>query len=131
MMNFGSLWMAVVNRASSERLMTAQEVVGSKQFLRMAIASMAFSGGGNTSVKALPGTTGPKLSSTSGNRTGYRVSEGLAGDETSGQLKQQLYRKNLDQIAAQDVRLARAVKGNDGEGINFPLELELHLKPID
>ena len=61
-LNFTSLWMSVVERAAVENLMSPQEIVGSKQFMQAAVASLAFSGGGNTSIRSP--SAGPKLFTT-------------------------------------------------------------------
>ena len=68
-LNLASLWMAVVERAAVENLMTPQEIVGSKAFVQAAIASMAFSGGGNARIRAPGSATGPELPATTGSRT--------------------------------------------------------------
>nr|WP_230942544.1 hemagglutinin repeat-containing protein [Burkholderia stagnalis] len=68
-LNLSSLWMAVVERAAAENLMTPQEIIGSKQAMQAAIASMMFSGGGDAPIRVGKGTSGPQLSGTSGSRT--------------------------------------------------------------
>ncbi|WP_227791675.1 hemagglutinin repeat-containing protein [Burkholderia sp. BE17] len=68
-LNLSALWMEVIQRASVENLMTPQEVIGSKQALRAAIASMMFSGGGDAPIGIRRGTSGPLLPGTSGSRT--------------------------------------------------------------
>ena len=59
--------MAVVDRAAVENLMTPQEIIGSKQAMQAAIASMMFSGGGNSSIRGNT-TAGPELPRTTGSR---------------------------------------------------------------
>ncbi|CBJ35435.1 hypothetical protein [Ralstonia solanacearum] len=44
--------------------MTPQEIVGSKEFMRAAIASMAFSGGGSSAMRPPGGGSGPRLATT-------------------------------------------------------------------
>nr|WP_223965262.1 hemagglutinin repeat-containing protein [Burkholderia diffusa] len=67
-LNLSSLWMAVVERAAVENLMTPQEIIGSKQALQAAIASMMFSGGGSSEIKNSGATSGPVLPSTTSSR---------------------------------------------------------------
>ncbi|MDR0244135.1 MAG: hemagglutinin repeat-containing protein [Burkholderia sp.] len=67
-LNLSSLWMALVERASAENLMTPLEVIGSKQAMQAAIASMMFSGGGDSAVRLTGSTARPELPRTTGNR---------------------------------------------------------------
>ncbi|ORC51240.1 filamentous hemagglutinin [Burkholderia sp. A27] len=67
-LNITSLWLALVERASVENLMTPQEVVGSKQAMQAAIGSMMFSGGGDAPMGLGKGTPGPQLLGTTGSR---------------------------------------------------------------
>ncbi|VBB14142.1 hemagglutinin repeat-containing protein [Burkholderia stabilis] len=67
-LNLSSLWMALVERASAENLMTPQEVIGSKQAMQAAIASMMFSGGGDLTIKGTGSAARPELPRTTGNR---------------------------------------------------------------
>ncbi|WP_414137236.1 colicin E5-related ribonuclease [Burkholderia stagnalis] len=69
-LNLSSLWMAVVERAAAENLMTPQEIIGSKQAMQAAIASMMFSGGGDAPIRVGKGTSGPQLPGTTGSRVG-------------------------------------------------------------
>jgi filamentous hemagglutinin len=85
-LNFTSLWMSVVERAAVENLMTPQEIVGSKQFMQAAIGSMAFSGGGNSSIRPTGSATGPELPSTTGSRTAYRTNQQFIDDLNAGRL---------------------------------------------
>ncbi|MCA3778775.1 MAG: hypothetical protein IOC39_05495 [Burkholderia sp.] len=120
-LNLSSLWMALVERSSVENLMTPQEVVGSKQAMQAAIASMMFSGGGDSTIGGGGNTAGPKLPSTGGSRTGYRTSGGQA-DSASGQdLRVQLNQDNLGAIASQDARLSKAIKGDGTGNRNFSI----------
>ncbi|HDV8350260.1 TPA: hemagglutinin repeat-containing protein [Burkholderia vietnamiensis] len=120
-MNLGSLWMAVVERASAENLMTPQEVVGSKQAMQVASASMMFSGGGDAPMGLGKGTSGPQLPSTTGNRTGYLTSGGTADYNSAIGLRGQLNQANLAAIAAQDARLAKAIMGDGTGNPNFSI----------
>ncbi|WP_231654761.1 hemagglutinin repeat-containing protein [Ralstonia solanacearum] len=63
-LNFSSLWMSVVERAAVENVMTPQEIVGSKEFMQAAIASMAFSGGGTSTMRSPGAGSGPRLATT-------------------------------------------------------------------
>lgn len=56
--------MSVVERAAVENVMTPQEIVGSKEFMRAAIASMAFSGGGSSAIRSSGSGSGPRLATT-------------------------------------------------------------------
>ncbi|WP_081085138.1 hemagglutinin repeat-containing protein [Burkholderia territorii] len=66
--NLMALWMAVVERANVENLMTPQEIIGSKHALQAAVGSMMFSGGGDAPMGLGKGTSGPELPSTTGSR---------------------------------------------------------------
>ncbi|EDT40971.1 hemagglutinin repeat-containing protein [Burkholderia ambifaria] len=120
-LNLSSLWMAVVERAAVENLMTPQEIIGSKQALHAAIASMMFSGGADASIGVGKGTSGPQLPGTSGNRTGYLTSGGEANVAAGSGLRSQLNQANLDAIAAQDARLAKAINGDGTGNRNFSI----------
>jgi len=74
-LNLSSLWMAVVDRAAIENLMTPQEIIGSKQAMQAAIASMMFSGGGASNIKGNT-TAGPELPRTTGNRVPTSIATG-------------------------------------------------------
>ncbi|MGA3944378.1 hemagglutinin repeat-containing protein, partial [Ralstonia nicotianae] len=63
-LNFNSLWMSVAERAALENLMTPQEIVGTKEFMRAAIGSMAFSGGGSSAIRSSGSGSGPRLATT-------------------------------------------------------------------
>ncbi|RQR43495.1 filamentous hemagglutinin N-terminal domain-containing protein [Burkholderia sp. Bp9131] len=93
-LNLSSLWMAVVERASAENLMTPQEVVGSKQAMQAALASMMFSGGGDAPMGLGKGTSGPQLPSTTGSRTAStapeNTSSGTANSVSGARLSMQL-----------------------------------------
>ncbi|MDW5415711.1 hemagglutinin repeat-containing protein [Iodobacter sp. CM08] len=91
-LNLSSLWIAVVTRAESEKLMTSSEGVNSKEFMRAAIASMAF-GGSNNSLKSPKSETGPELPSTTGTATKYNKSDGVADIGAASQLRQDLAKK--------------------------------------
>ncbi|WP_334042071.1 hemagglutinin repeat-containing protein [Burkholderia ambifaria] len=86
-LNLSALWMEVIQRASVENLMTPQEVIGSKQALRAAIASMMFSGGGASNIRGNT-TAGPELPRTTGSRTA--ISGALDGNMSA-------YQKAADQ----------------------------------
>lgn len=58
-----SLWMSALIRASNEGLMSPAEITGNKEFMQAALMSMAFSSGGNTTVRPTE-TTGTTLPST-------------------------------------------------------------------
>jgi len=76
-MNLQGVYLGLVNRGSSEKLMTPQEAMASKAFLHTAIASMALGGGSNNiGIREKAGATGPVLSGTTGNRTAYNTSQG-------------------------------------------------------
>ncbi|STQ91103.1 hemagglutinin repeat-containing protein [Iodobacter fluviatilis] len=91
-LNLSSLWIAVVTRAESEKLMTSSEGANSKEFMRAAITSMAF-GGSNTSLKSPKSETGPELPSTTGTATKYNKSDGVANVGAASQLRQDLAKK--------------------------------------
>ncbi|KMN90993.1 hypothetical protein VL04_06725, partial [Chromobacterium violaceum] len=116
--NIGALWMSVVQRASLENLMTPNEIVGSRAFMMAAISSMAFSGGGNGG-RAVSKEGEVELPRTRGTRTAYGVSEGEASVMSVVALKQRLYKKELDAIAAQDGRLAKVISGSADGYKNF------------
>ncbi|MCD5329872.1 hemagglutinin repeat-containing protein [Chromobacterium piscinae] len=116
--NIGALWMSVVQRASLENLMTPNEIVGSRAFMMAAISSMAFSGGGNGGG-VVSKETEVELPRTRGTRTAYGVSEGEASVMSTVALKQRLYKKELDAIAAQDGRLAKVISGSADGYKNF------------
>ncbi len=120
-LNFSSLWMSVVERAAVENVMTPQEIVGSKEFMQAAIASMAFSGGGNTSIRLGGRATGPELPRTTGSRTAYSRSDGTADATTAPGLRDQINQRNLDAIAGQDARLAKAISGDGTSNRNFSI----------
>ncbi|WP_423380296.1 hemagglutinin repeat-containing protein [Burkholderia sp. LMG 32019] len=65
--NVSGLFLALTDRASSENLMTPQEIVDSRHALRLAIGSMMFSGGGSSEIKGNT-TAGPELPRTTGSR---------------------------------------------------------------
>ncbi|WP_247589092.1 hemagglutinin repeat-containing protein [Ralstonia solanacearum] len=120
-LNFSSLWMSVVERAAVENVMTPQEIVGSKEFMQAAIASMAFSSGGNTSIRLGGRATGPELPRTTGSRTAYSRSDGTADATTAPGLRDQINQRNLDAIAGQDARLAKAISGDGTSNRNFSI----------
>ncbi|WP_199545304.1 hemagglutinin repeat-containing protein, partial [Paraburkholderia kururiensis] len=89
-LNVTSLWMAVVERAAAENLMTPQEIVGSRQFMLATIGSMAFSGGGNSSVRAGGSGSGPELPGTTGSRGATNAAAGTANSVSGARLGMQL-----------------------------------------
>lgn len=120
-LNLNSFALTLLFRGQTENLFTPEEVIGTREFFKAAVASMAFSGGGNTNIKPPTSSTGPILSGTTGSRTAFSKSNGEADSATIPGLKNQLQQKNLDNIATSDLRLAAATKGSGTTNPNFSI----------
>ena len=99
-LNLNSLGLAVLTRGSNEGLLTPEEITATKEFFRAAIVSLAFSGGGNTSVKSFGSATGPVLPGTSSPFVG-KGQAGIANSEAQNIVNAQKLAKDLEfQVAS-------------------------------
>ncbi|MBP1315283.1 hemagglutinin repeat-containing protein [Herbaspirillum sp. 1130] len=116
-LNLSSLWMSVIERAAVENLMSTQEVIGSKQFLQAAITAMAFGGSGNTNVRIPGSSTGPRLPTTTGNRTAVDLDDNVVFAQTSQGKNIEI--KAADGVVASRINVRTGDANITGSGLEY------------